>query len=273
MALVLAHSRLSGAQRTVLLSIANHLGEQGAWPSVKTIAREANCSERTVQRAIAAAVEAGELEVVDQDGGDRYTPGNRRPNRYHLLISCPPECDHSPNHRMRQPARGDIGVAPESARGDTGVAAGVTQVSPKPSLEPDLLPSVSQSTTGRASDGPTDGPDDGTDEPSWPDSEDPEAETETDQPGSVTDPRLTDPAFVRFLAAVAPSIRRPERFNWPPGELDALEARWRTPDPFGPRWRDGPTPQPPRLDVASLRPANAVPPPPNLRDHLRRSTA
>ncbi len=274
MALVLAHSKLSGAQRTVLLSIANHMGEQGAWPSIKTMAREANCSERTVQRAITAAVAAGELEVLDQDGGDRNTPGNRRPNRYHLLLACPPECDGSANHRRRpergdidvtptpapNPTRGDTHVTPEPARGDIYDTLGVTQVSPKPSIEPLLLPSVSPETTDRAPTRRTDGP-------AAPDELPPAAGPD----GPPTDPRLADPGFLRFLAAAVPAVRRPERFTWPPGELDALEARWRSPDPFAAHHRQAATSTPPKFDpTLHGPPPDAIPMPDHVRALMRR---
>lgn len=51
---VIEHSRHKGNSFVVLLMIANHARSDGtgAWPSVKTIAREARVSERTVQRTI-----------------------------------------------------------------------------------------------------------------------------------------------------------------------------------------------------------------------------
>lgn len=278
MAIVINHSRLSGAQRTVLMILANHHGENGAWPSIQTLARGANCSERTVQRAIAAAVEAGELEVRVQDGGTHHTRADRRPNRYFLTLACPADCDGSPNHRRRhahnvaetapprgdapvtpQQPRGDTDATPSKPRGDTGVANGVTQVSPKPLEEPLLLPSVSPETTDRASTGPTDRPDPAIDEPD---------DGGADAPAA--DPRLSDPGFLRFLAAVVPAVRRPERFTWPPGELDALEARYRSPNPFGSHHAQ-PTPIPPRFDPAVHGPPpDAIPMPDHIRQALRR---
>lgn len=283
MSIVINHSVLHGAQRTVLMILANHHGEHGAWPSIETLARGANCSERTVQRAISAAVEAGELEVRIQDGGTHHTRPDRRPNRYFLVLTCPADCDGSPAHRVRSQApqptrRGDTGVIPHlvdnsprgdthdtplpvdnQPRGDTGVANGVTQVSPKPLEEPLLLPSVCLETTGRASAGPTDGPDPAIDEPD---------DGGADAPAA--DPRLSDPGFLRFLAAVAPGVRRPDRFAWPDGELDALEARWRSPDPFGSH-HQAPTPIPPRFNPAVHGPPpDAIPMPDHVRQALRR---
>ena len=66
---VLEHSLSEDTERLVLISIANHVDPNGenAWPLVRIIAREANCSERQVQRAIASLVRRGELEVVGRD--------------------------------------------------------------------------------------------------------------------------------------------------------------------------------------------------------------
>lgn len=278
MSIVINHSTLRGTQRTVLMILANHHGEHGAWPSIETLARGANCSPRTVQRAITAAIEAGELEVILQDGGTHNTRPDRRPNRYFLLLGCPPECDGSPSHRVRKPAanttpRGDTGVAPQpvdksprgdtrdtpqeprgdilSPRGDTGVTLTIR--------EPSLLTPVSPETTDRATPGPTDGPQPEQDQP---------AGADVAVPATV-DPRLADPGFLRFLAAVAPNVRRPERFAWPPGELDALEARYRSPQPFGAH--HAPTPIPPRFDPdVHGPPSDAIPMPDHIRDALRR---
>lgn len=60
------HSQAEGRARVVLLAIADHQGEIGAWPSIATLARMANASERSVQRDIQKLVELGELEVKVQ---------------------------------------------------------------------------------------------------------------------------------------------------------------------------------------------------------------
>jgi predicted DNA-binding transcriptional regulator YafY len=63
MAQVLNHSKATGRAKLVLLGIANHQGDQGAWPSIATLARYANASERSVKRDIADLVQLGELIV------------------------------------------------------------------------------------------------------------------------------------------------------------------------------------------------------------------
>lgn len=61
------HSRATGRARLTLLAIADHQGEIGAWPSIGTLAKMVNASERSVQRDIAYLVELGELKVEWQN--------------------------------------------------------------------------------------------------------------------------------------------------------------------------------------------------------------
>ncbi|HEY7823512.1 MAG TPA: helix-turn-helix domain-containing protein [Acidimicrobiia bacterium] len=141
-AICLHHSRAAKTEKLVLLGIANHDGDGGAWPSVATLARYANCSERHVQRAIQSLVELGEIRVVDQAGGNDETRRDRRPNLYKVLVRCPADCDGSSQHRTRGDADGtpSNGVTESTERGDISDADGVTPVSPEPSLEPSKKP-------------------------------------------------------------------------------------------------------------------------------------
>ena len=275
MAVVLHHSQLRGTAKLVLLGIANHQSDQGAWPSIATLARYAGCTERQVQRHIATAVGLGELVVHVQDGGTHRTRGDRRPNRYEVEVACPPECDGSANHSIAKP-RGDADVTPvvpvdNTPRGDADVIPsgnGVTLKAPRGDAdvtrtirEPStLLPSVSPETTDRATTRRTDGP-------AAPDEPQPAAGPD----GPPTDPRLADAGFLRFLAAAVPAIRRPERFTWPPGELDALEARWRSPDQFAAHHRQPGTSTPPMFDPqVHGPPPDAIPMPDHVRALMRR---
>jgi hypothetical protein len=61
--LVLNKSKATGRAKLVLIGIANHLGDQGAWPSIATLARYANASERSVKRDIQELIALGELSV------------------------------------------------------------------------------------------------------------------------------------------------------------------------------------------------------------------
>lgn len=125
------NSSASGNDRLVLLAIADSAEHDGsnAWPSVRTIAKKCLLSERTVQRAIRSLVSAGELIVEEQEGGSRFTPGNRRPNRYALTGVA---------ERHPKDFEAQAGVTGKKA-GVTGVqgkqAPGVTPLSPNPSLE------------------------------------------------------------------------------------------------------------------------------------------
>lgn len=101
MAAVLHHSRSKGTDKLVLLGIANHSGDGGAWPTVATLARYANTTERTVQRSLHNLAKLGELAIQRQAGGTQHMKDGERPNRYDVLVRCPQLCDGSTQHRMR----------------------------------------------------------------------------------------------------------------------------------------------------------------------------
>jgi hypothetical protein len=82
-ALVLNQSKATGRAKLVLIGIANHLGDQGAWPSISTLARYANASERSVKRDIQELVELGELKVELQNAPTRT---QYKTNLYWLTI-------------------------------------------------------------------------------------------------------------------------------------------------------------------------------------------
>jgi hypothetical protein len=152
LSIVLHHSKARGTAKLVLLGIANHHGDGGAWPSVDTLARYANTTERSVQRALDTLVGTGELERFVQGGGladwDDYT----RPNRYVVRVTCPPWCDRTMAHRdtrkrsgrqarlpvagpVDKPGDASVTRSPKQGEGVTPVSpGGVTPVSPKPSL-------------------------------------------------------------------------------------------------------------------------------------------
>lgn len=133
MTVVLHHSQASGTDKVVLLGIANHAGDGGAWPTVRTLARYANTGERAVQRAIAALVALGELQVDQQAGGTRDLPDHMRPNRYVVLVGCPVECDRSMNHRVSCATPGVVSDTPPGVVSDT---PRVSSVTPKPVHQP-----------------------------------------------------------------------------------------------------------------------------------------
>lgn len=103
MAIALHHSRAKGSARLVLIGIANHDGDGGAWPSNKTLAKYAGVSVEQVRKNVRKLEELGEVQVFQQQGGTASTPEHMRPNLYKFQLSCPPTCDRTKNHRTREP--------------------------------------------------------------------------------------------------------------------------------------------------------------------------
>ena len=137
MALVLHHSRAGGSEKLVLLGIANHDGDGGAWPSIATLARYANVEPRAVQKCIKRLVERGEIAKDTQAGGLRNTPDYSRPNLYHIKVVCPPECDRSAQHRINRAhpvSQRTPGVLADTPPGVPADTPPVSQRTPKPSL-------------------------------------------------------------------------------------------------------------------------------------------
>lgn len=121
LAAVLHHSRAKGTAKLVMVGIANHDGDGGAYPSVSTLARYANVDPRNVQRSIDKLVSLGELAVHVQQGGTIATPEHERTNRYDVLVSCPPWCDRTTQHRdTRQTRQPNLrGLSTESTSSST----------------------------------------------------------------------------------------------------------------------------------------------------------
>ncbi|WP_298038353.1 helix-turn-helix domain-containing protein [uncultured Microbacterium sp.] len=138
MAIALHHSRATGATKLVLIGIANHDGDGGAWPSVEKLAKYAGVDPRSVQRSVRKLEELHEVRRFVQAGGDHRVAEHQRPNRYQFLLTCPPDCDRTSQHRTRTQSVVELpidelstGVTPTSP-GDTHVTPGVTPTSPKP---------------------------------------------------------------------------------------------------------------------------------------------
>lgn len=83
---VLQFSRAKGRAKLVLLGIANHLGDHGSWPSISTLAKYANASERSVKRDIQELVELGELIVELQAAP---TNSQYKTNLYWITLDLP----------------------------------------------------------------------------------------------------------------------------------------------------------------------------------------
>ncbi|WP_089938090.1 MULTISPECIES: helix-turn-helix domain-containing protein [unclassified Leifsonia] len=161
MAIAMHHSRARNSTAiAVLVGIANHDGDGGAWPTVGTLAHYARVSERQVQRTLNELIALGEIHRDIQAGGTVEFAPTDRPNLYHFTLKCPPHCDNTRQHRlicqgcgkplpktsqtvMRHPAcepayhASGEGVTPMSP-GDADDTRGVPPVTPKPSLEPSI---------------------------------------------------------------------------------------------------------------------------------------
>jgi hypothetical protein len=116
------HSKAEGRARLVLLAIADHQGEIGAWPSLATLAKMVNASERSVQRDIDYLQNIGELEVHYQQAPTRT---HYKSNLYFVKLAGVTELPTGVTNT-------DRGVTNTA----TGVTAGVVQTLIEPLLEP-----------------------------------------------------------------------------------------------------------------------------------------
>jgi hypothetical protein len=105
------HSKAEGRARLVLLAIADHQGEIGAWPSIATLSKMVNASERSVQRDISELVKLGELLV---EVNSAPTKTQYKSNLYWVLLPG-----------VTDPASG---VTDQVDRGDRLGDSGVTTV-------------------------------------------------------------------------------------------------------------------------------------------------
>lgn len=137
------HSRSTGTARLVLIGIANHDSDGGAWPSIATLKKYAGgIDKRNIQRALDKLEELGEIRKQIQAGGTPDMRDDRRPNRYEFLLKCPDYCDRTTNHRDRRKPLVNIsfedefdGVATMPSGGDSATR-GVATAPPKTYIQP-----------------------------------------------------------------------------------------------------------------------------------------
>lgn len=158
-AAALHHSRARGTARLVLIGIANHAGDGGAYPSMATLAKYANVTPRNAQKAVQVLVGLGEVRVLVAMGGDAKCPDWKRPNLYEVLVTCPAWCDRTPQHRdtrkgaapqpgftlgLEGASEPTPGVECDRGRVSLPTPLPLSDPTPKPSLEPSTnpLPSV-----------------------------------------------------------------------------------------------------------------------------------
>lgn len=140
LAIALHHSRATGATKLVLIGIANHDGDGGAWPSIATLAKYAGVDRSNVQRAIKKLEQLHEVRRFVQAGGDHRVAEHQRPNRYQFLLACPADCDRTSQHRTRADSVVELPIdeistgAALARPGGAGAARGAALARPKPSL-------------------------------------------------------------------------------------------------------------------------------------------
>lgn len=144
LATCLHHSRAKATVKLVLLGIANHDGDGGAWPTVATLAKYANVHPRNVQKALERLISLGEIQVDPQAGGLANMADCDRPNLYHVMVRCPTWCDGSTQHRDQRKRAGaqlskwhgpqavDIGVAHTPPPGASVTPPGGVPATPPP---------------------------------------------------------------------------------------------------------------------------------------------
>ena len=135
MAMALHHSKATGTVKVILLGIANHEGDGGAWPSLRTLAKYANVSRDRARKAVAQLERMGEIKRDVQAGGTHDMPEWERPNRYHVTIRCPYNCDGTTQHRSRDRAV-EFDPPADMTSGQIDTPAGVSDRTSKPSSQP-----------------------------------------------------------------------------------------------------------------------------------------
>jgi hypothetical protein len=106
----------------------------------KARAREArNRARRSAIKAVQKLEELGEIEVVTNGGGTRNRPDHMRPNLYKIKLTCPPNCDHSAQHRL---------LTPDETHARLRRLLGVTDDTPEPVDNSPVDPVASESPRG-----------------------------------------------------------------------------------------------------------------------------
>lgn len=137
MAAVLHHADVTGTDKVILLGIANHAGDGGAWPSIATLARYAGVTRQTASRAVSRLVAQGHVTRDVNAGGTPTMRDHERPNLYQVLTRCPPDCDGTTAHRVADtPPPGAHATPPRGADATPPLA----HTPPEPSVEPSVEP-------------------------------------------------------------------------------------------------------------------------------------
>lgn len=133
---VLEHSQAEHAERLVMISLANHAGDEHlAWPSVKTIGSESRLGERTVQVALRSLEQLGEIEAVGR--------ARRGTTIYRIIMDGPKRGAESAPPQNPHPAE-------SAGEGVQNAAPGGAESAPEPSKEPSSNPQTAEDGRARA---------------------------------------------------------------------------------------------------------------------------
>jgi len=94
------YSKSTGRTKLTLLAIADHQGEQGAWPSLGTLAKMVGASERSVMRDIEQLEKLGELSVKKYGSP---TNSRNKTNLYFVTLHDVTD-SHQPNNDVTNEA-------------------------------------------------------------------------------------------------------------------------------------------------------------------------
>lgn len=151
---VLRHSPTAGADRLVLIAIANHASDGPTWesyPGKELIRREAGITRaKTVSEVLARLEAAGHIERIVNAAPDPRMRADRRTNLYRVLTGTGVTCG-DPNCGWSCPAWADHGIplaelAPGGIRPDGGAVDGSPQNDPPSPRVPGIRPNGSPDT-------------------------------------------------------------------------------------------------------------------------------
>lgn len=117
MSAVWKHSKAEGRARLVLLAIADHQGEIGAWPSIATLAKMVNASERSVKRDLRELELLGELEIHLQAAP---SAGQYKSNLYWVKLDALKQDKSGVTEWVSEVIDSASGVTDGANRGDSG---------------------------------------------------------------------------------------------------------------------------------------------------------
>jgi len=123
---VLHDTQTNGSERLVLIAIANHANERGeCWPSVRTIAQEANVHYDTCRRSAAQLEKQGIVTRAIKQAPDERIPPDKRPNLWTIVGIENPHHPTNPD-RLGQMTPGGQGSTGANRLNDWGESSDPT---------------------------------------------------------------------------------------------------------------------------------------------------